>query len=89
MISRRQLSPVLVVALLLSTSAMSEEKPWREIRSPHFRVITNGSEGAGRHVAREFEQMRNLFADQFPGFNVDCAPWCATNPPRTSRQRTK
>ena len=71
MISHHQLSHLLVVLLLLSTSAMSEEKPWREIRSPHFRIITNGSEGAGRHVAREFEQMRSLFADQFPGFNVD------------------
>ena len=71
MFTRSKLSVLLGTVLLLTTSAASEEKPWREIRSPHFRVMTNGSEGAGRHVAREFEQMRNLFADQFPGFNVD------------------
>jgi hypothetical protein len=62
---------MLVMLLALVAPAASEEKPWREISSPHFRVITNGSEGAGRRVAREFEQMRSLFADQFPGFNVD------------------
>lgn len=61
----------LCVVVALTLSAAGEEKPWREIRSPHFRVITNGSEGAGRRVAREFEQMRGIFADQFPGFNVD------------------
>jgi tetratricopeptide (TPR) repeat protein len=61
----------LCVMVALTLSAAGEEKPWREIRSPHFRVITNGSEGAGRRVAREFEQMRGMFADQFPGFNVD------------------
>ncbi len=71
MFTSSKLWVVLGTVLLLATTAASEERPWREIRSPHFRVITNGSEGAGRHVAREFEQMRSLFADQFPGFNVD------------------
>src|SRR5581483_8948021 len=47
------------------------DKPWIEIRSPHFRVLTNGSEGAGRHVAREFELMRAVFASQFPGFRLE------------------
>lgn len=68
---RRKLPIVLVALLALASSAVSEEKPWREVRSPHFRVITNGSEGSARHVAREFEQVRSLFADQFPGFTVD------------------
>jgi tetratricopeptide (TPR) repeat protein len=71
----RKPSPrVLVFVLaLLCPSAFSAEKPWREIRSPHFRVITNGSESAGRHVAREFEQMRAVFASEFPGFRLDSA----------------
>jgi tetratricopeptide (TPR) repeat protein len=71
MFTRSKLPVLLGTILLLTTSAMSEEKPWREIRSPHFRVITDGSEGAGRRVAREFEQMRGLFDDRFPGFRVD------------------
>ena len=38
---------------------------WREVRSPNFRVVTDGSEQSGRAVAREFEQMRGVFADRF------------------------
>jgi tetratricopeptide (TPR) repeat protein len=64
---------LLLAVVLLGASGFSEEKPWREIRSPHFRVITNGSEGAGRHVAREFEQMRAVFAEEFPGYRLDSA----------------
>jgi Tfp pilus assembly protein PilF len=64
--------PALLAALfLVSSFTVSEEKPWREIRSPHFRVITNGSEKDARHVAGAFEQMRVMFAGQFPGFRVD------------------
>lgn len=64
---------ILLVVVVLSASAFSEERPWREIRSPHFRVMTNGGEGAGRHVAREFEQMRAVFASEFPGYRLDSA----------------
>lgn len=72
MYPRKKALLVLVLALLCP-KAVSEEKSWREIRSPHFRVITNGSEGAGRHVAREFEQMRAVFASEFPGYRLDSA----------------
>lgn len=64
---------LLLAVVLLCVSGFCEEKPWREIRSPHFRVITNGSEGAGRHVAREFEQMRAVFASEFTGYRLDSA----------------
>ena len=64
---------LLLAVVLLCASGFSKEKPWREIRSPHFRVITNGSEGAGRRVAREFEQMRAVFASEFPGYRLDSA----------------
>lgn len=62
---------LLLVVILVALPAFSDERPWREIRSPHFRVITNGSENAGRHVAREFEQMRGVFASRFPTFRLD------------------
>ena len=64
---------LLLVVILLCASGFASERPWREIRSPHFRVITNGNEGAARHVAREFEQMRAVFADEFPGYRLDSA----------------
>lgn len=64
-------SILLAAAIFLSIPSAAAEKPWREIRSPNFRVITNGSERDARHVAREFEQMRTVFATEFPGFRVD------------------
>lgn len=48
-----------------------DEKPWVELQSPHFRVMTNGSEGDARKVALEFEQLRNVFAAQFPSFRLN------------------
>src|SRR3981189_821873 len=71
MFTRSKLPALLGTLLLLATSAVSEEKAWREVRSPHFRVLTDGSERDARHVAGAFEQMRNMFASQFPGFSVD------------------
>jgi hypothetical protein len=59
---------VLSCALLLS-----EDKPWIEVRSPHFRLMTNGSERDGRHMLRQFELMRAVFESQFPGFKLDAA----------------
>jgi hypothetical protein len=42
-----------------------------EVRSPHFRVLTNGSQDDDRHVAREFEQMRFVFAHRNPVFRLE------------------
>jgi len=67
----KRLQTLLLVLFLLVPLDFAADKPWREVRSPHFRVISNGNEGDARHVAREFEQMRAVFATQFPGFRVD------------------
>ena len=70
---KRALEGLLLVVVVLCASGFAADKPWREIRSPHFRLITNGSDGAGRHVAREFEQMRGVFASEFSGYRLDSA----------------
>jgi tetratricopeptide (TPR) repeat protein len=72
MFPRRQ-SLALMAAFILSWSGwlVAQDKPWLEIRSPHFRVITNGSDHDARHVARSFEQMRAVFESQFPGFTLE------------------
>src|SRR6266404_1537564 len=60
--------------LLLSVIPLSShagEKPWTEVRSPNFRVLTNGSANDGRRVAREFEQMRAVFALGFPKMRLE------------------
>ncbi|MGB6432014.1 MAG: DUF1570 domain-containing protein, partial [Candidatus Acidiferrales bacterium] len=46
-------------------------KPWIEVRSPHFRVLTDGSDGDGRRVALDFEKMRYVFATQFPAYRLE------------------
>jgi Tfp pilus assembly protein PilF len=51
--------------------ASAGERPWVEVRSPHFRVISDGSEKAVRRLAREFEQMRAVFASSFPKLRLN------------------
>ena len=58
---------VLVTAVL----GAAGEKPWIEVRSPHFRVLTNGAPGDARHVAEEFEQLRYVFASRFPNLRLE------------------
>lgn len=65
-----------LAALVLSLcfgipSASAGTKPWIEVRSQHFRVLTNGSQGDARRVAYEFEQMRYVFVTQFPKFRLE------------------
>lgn len=52
------------MVLLLTSKGFAQT--WREVQSPHFRVVTDGSERDGRDVAKEFEQMRSVFAGNFP-----------------------
>jgi tetratricopeptide (TPR) repeat protein len=62
---------VLLFAGVSSPFAQAGEKPWTEVRSPNFRVLTNGSAADGRRVAREFEQMRAVFAMGFPKMRLE------------------
>ena len=48
-----------VFGVVLQSSGVAET--WREVKSPHFRVVTDGSNEDGRNVAKEFEQMRSVF----------------------------
>lgn len=60
----RLLACVFVCIAFLRSSASSAQT-WREIQSPHFRVVTDGSDKDGRDVAKEFEQMRSIFSTLF------------------------
>jgi tetratricopeptide (TPR) repeat protein len=44
---------------------------WLEIRSPHFRVLTDGGERRARETALEFEQMRSVFTQVLPQNQLD------------------
>lgn len=63
--------PLCAVLLLAALDAGVAEKPWLEVRSPHFRVLTDASAGDARRVAHEFEQMRAVFAGLFPDFRLE------------------
>ena len=71
MIDFRNLPVALLIILIASMQSAARVKPWLETVSPHFRVLTDGSESDGRHVAHEFEQIRAVFAQQFHGFRLD------------------
>ena len=62
---------VLSVLATCAAAGSARERPWIEVRSPHFRVLTNGSQGDARDVAKEFEQLRHLFAEQYPEFRLE------------------
>ena len=66
-----RLASFLFLPLLFSPSLWAGEKPWIEVSSPHFRVLTNGSQNEARHVAHEFEQMRFVFAEHNPQFRLE------------------
>jgi tetratricopeptide (TPR) repeat protein len=61
---------VSALALLFAGSSFAGDKLFTEVRSPNFRVLTNGSEHDARRIALEFEQMRAVFAVAFPNMRL-------------------
>jgi hypothetical protein len=48
---KKQFLRVLVFLVSCGAGVRAQDKPWLEVRSPHFRGLTDGS-GETRHVAR-------------------------------------
>jgi tetratricopeptide (TPR) repeat protein len=59
------------LSFALTSTAVAKVSPWTEVRSPHFTVLTNGSDADGRHAAHEFEQMRYVFASRFENLRLE------------------
>jgi Tfp pilus assembly protein PilF len=67
---------ILPFALLLTASSILAKEggdSWVEVRSPHFLVLTDSNEKQARHVAGQFERMREVFHTVFPKAHVDPA----------------
>jgi Tfp pilus assembly protein PilF len=62
---------VLSIFVLAGPSCAAADKEWAEVRSQHFRVITDGSEKDARRVAREFEQIRFAMSSVYPKLRLD------------------
>jgi Flp pilus assembly protein TadD len=67
--------PVLLAVMLVCVQAQARSKPevWRELRSPHFVVITDGGLSEARVVAEHFERIRAVFLKISPSMHVDPA----------------
>jgi len=65
--------PGLLVVVMVCGQAWARSKPevWREMRSPHFVVITDGGLSEARVVAEHFEQIREVFLKISPNMHVD------------------
>ncbi len=57
---------------LLSIPAWTQA--WLEVRSPHFRVLSDGGERRARETALDFEQMRSVFAQVLPENTLGDSP---------------
>lgn len=51
--------------------ASGADAPWLEVRSSHFRILSDASEKSAREVAREFEQIRTAFGEVLPGIRSE------------------
>src|SRR5713226_1894557 len=67
-----------LMALLLAASlapprlrAADKPETWVEVRSPHFTVVSNGSEKQARRLADQFEQIRAVFQKSLNNIRVD------------------
>jgi len=72
-LARALVSATLALSLALgaATPLPAGQRAWIEVKSPHFRVLTDGSVGDARHLARQFEQMRAVFGVGFPKMRLD------------------
>ena len=53
---------ILVVLLPAARAVPQDERQkWTEVQSPHFTVVTDGSERQGRRLADQFEAIRSVF----------------------------
>ena len=63
---------ILAAAVAVATGpAGAAERPWVEVRSPHFAVASNAGEGEARAVAWQFEQARSVFQALWPWARQD------------------
>jgi tetratricopeptide (TPR) repeat protein len=61
----------MVSLLLLTFAAPSTAETWVKVQSPHFTVVSNGTEKQARQVAVGFEQIHTVFTTVIPGMRTD------------------
>jgi hypothetical protein len=63
---------VILVAVVLAASAVgiAADRPWIEVKSPNFTVVSNAGENEARRVAWQFEQVRTVLRTLTPWARV-------------------
>lgn len=69
----RRVIALAAALVAFSVSAFAASDQWVEVRSDHFRVLTDANEKQARHILDQFERMRWMFQTLFPKINVDPA----------------
>jgi hypothetical protein len=68
---RKHLAIILFCALaLLSSTARAEDK-WIKVQTPHFLILSNGSQNQATAVAMDFEPIRALLSSILPNLRTD------------------
>jgi hypothetical protein len=69
----RHRAGILLVAAATAASGIviAADRPWVEVRSPNFTVVTNAGDGSGRRVAWQFEQVRTVLKSLTPWARVN------------------
>lgn len=62
---------VMACVAAMSATGMAGQAGWTEVRSPNFRVYTDGCEKDGHDVALRFEEMRAAFSDLMQQMSVE------------------
>jgi tetratricopeptide (TPR) repeat protein len=61
----------LTILLMLFAAHPAHADNWVKVKSPHFLVISDGSESQARHIAQGFEEIHAVFNVALPGLRTD------------------
>jgi hypothetical protein len=62
---------LLLALLLLPCASLAAERPWIEVKSPHFLVISDTNEKTARAITWQFEQVRAALKSVWPWVRLD------------------
>ena len=65
--------PLIATCVFLSLVLPCRAENWVKVKSPHFTVISNGSEKQARQVALGFEEIQAVFTSVIPGLRTEAS----------------
>ena len=65
------MSRTLALFVLLTLPVFAQTDAWLQVRTPHFRIVSNAPEKEARRAAHQLEGMRYVFQRVFPDANLD------------------